>query len=134
MIITVPENAEEEKVRSVIDSWAVASNAGDLEAQLVLMTEDVTFLSVGHPPMSRTEFIVRFAAMAEKFRVVCRPEVREIKIVDDMAIVWSRLSVEIVPRVDGASIQKAGDTLTVLRRGSDGRWRIVESRVTRMPT
>ncbi len=115
---------DEQEVRAVIDAWAHASNAGDLEAQLTLMTEDVTFLSVGHPPMSRTEFIVRFAAMAERFRVVCRPEVREIKIVDDMAVVWNRLSIEIIPRAKGPSIQKAGDTLTILRRGTDGRWRI----------
>jgi uncharacterized protein (TIGR02246 family) len=42
---------DEQAIREVVSTWLRASNAGDTETVLSLMTEDVVFLVPGQPPM-----------------------------------------------------------------------------------
>jgi ketosteroid isomerase-like protein len=42
----------------------------------------------------------------------------------DVAVCWNLLEVKITPLAGGATVKRAGNTLTVLRRGADGQWRI----------
>jgi uncharacterized protein (TIGR02246 family) len=42
--------SDEQKIRALIDAWGEASEAGDLTAQMHLMTEDVVFLTSGSAP------------------------------------------------------------------------------------
>ena len=50
------EHSDDQKIRALIDAWGEASAAGDLAAQLNLITPDVAFLTPGRPPMRRDEF------------------------------------------------------------------------------
>jgi len=115
---------DEEQIRALIEAWGRASEAGDLDTQLALMTEDVTFLTTGNPPMSRADFITGFTKMMKLFRMVCHSDVQEITVTGDFAISWNHLTVEITPLAGGAVIKRSGDTLSVLRRGPDGQWRL----------
>jgi uncharacterized protein (TIGR02246 family) len=116
--------ADEQKIRAVIDTWAAASADGDLTALANLMTEDVAFLTQGQPPMRRTQFFDAFAQMSGSFTITNRSNVQEIAISGDLAICWSYLEVEITPVAGGNIIKRAGNILTVFRRGTDGQWRI----------
>jgi ketosteroid isomerase-like protein len=60
----------------------------------------------------------------QSFRMVCHSDIQEITVTGDIATSWNRLSIYITPRAGGDTIQRAGDTLTVLRRGPDGQWRV----------
>jgi ketosteroid isomerase-like protein len=104
--------AEEQKIRAVIDTWAAASADADLIALANLMTEDVAFLTQGQPPMRRKQFFNAFAQMSGSFTITSR------------SICWSYLEVEITPVAGGNIIKRAGNILTVFRRGTDGQWRI----------
>jgi uncharacterized protein (TIGR02246 family) len=119
-----PTKSEEQKIRALIDAWGEASEAGDLTAQMQLMTEDVVFLTSGSAPMRRKQFADAFAAMTAMVHLTCRSNVQEITISGDLALCWNLLEVSFTPVEGGQTRKHAGNVLTALRRGTDGQWRI----------
>ena len=115
---------DKQQIRAVIDAWGEASAAGDLTAQLNLMTRDVIFLTPGNPPMHRDQFAVGFKAMIAEARLACRSNIQEITVNGDLAVCWNLLEVDFTPIQGGETVKHAGHTLTGLRRGADGQWRI----------
>jgi uncharacterized protein (TIGR02246 family) len=116
--------SDDQQIRAVIDAWGEASAAGDLTAQLNLMTRDVIFLTPGNPPMHRDQFAAGFKAMIEVVRLACRSNVQKITVSGDLAVCWNLLEVDFTPIEGGETVKHAGHTLTALRREDDGQWRI----------
>ena len=115
---------DEQQIRALIDAWGAATADGDLIAQVNLMTDDVLFLTAGRAPMGREEFAMAFKSMVETVRLECRSNVQEITIDGDLAVCWNLFEINITPIAGGTTIQRAGNVLSVLRRGADGHWRI----------
>jgi uncharacterized protein (TIGR02246 family) len=118
------EQNDEQKIRALIDTWAQATHAGDLTAQMNLMTEDVVFLTAGNMPMRREDYAAGFRSMIGQVSLRVRSNPQEITITGDTAICWNLLEVSITPLAGGATIKRAGNNLTVFQRGHDGQWRI----------
>jgi uncharacterized protein (TIGR02246 family) len=118
------QQTDEQQIRALVDAWIEATHTGDIIAQMNLMTEDVVFLTAGSIPMSREEYAARFRAMIEQVSIRIRSNTQEITITGDVAILWNLLEVSITPLEGGTTIKRAGNTLTALRRGTDGQWRI----------
>ena len=116
--------ADEQKIRELIDRWSMATRAGDLTAILNLMTEDVVFLTSGNVPMRRDDFISAFNSMAGAVEIDGRSDVQEITVSGDIAVCWNLLEVRVTPAAGGETVKRAGNTLTVFRRGDDGQWRL----------
>ena len=116
--------ADEQQIRDLIDEWGRATSEGDLIAQMNLMTEDVAFLTPGNVPMRRKEFADGFTSMMQAFRLECRSNIQDVTVSGDLAVCWNLLEVDITPAAGGNTIKRAGNTLTALRRGTDGKWRI----------
>jgi uncharacterized protein (TIGR02246 family) len=89
-----------------------------------MMTEDVVFLTPGNPPMHRQDFITSSKSMAKKITFEGHSDVQEITVTGDQAICWTHLEIVVTPLAGGTPVKRAGNTLSVLRRGSDGQWRI----------
>lgn len=115
---------DEQKIREVIDKWAAATLAGDLTAVLSLMTEDAVFLTASNVPMRRQDFVEMFQSMAGAVEVDARSKVQELTVSGDIAVCWNLIEVKVTPLAGGSTIKRAGNTLTVFRRGSDGEWRL----------
>ena len=115
---------DEQKIRDVIKTWGVASEAGDLDTLLTLMADDVIFLTAGNRSMSRVDFASGFSNMNKSFRITVRSDVQEISVEGNLAVCWNRLSIEMLPLGQGKPAAYSGSVLTVLRRGDDGSWRI----------
>jgi len=115
---------DEQKIRALIDTWSAATRAGDLTAILNLMTEDVVFLTAGNAPMLRDDFISAFNSMAGAVEIDGRSDVQEITVSGDIAVCWNLLEVRVTPAAGGETVKRAGNTLTVFRRGDDGQWRL----------
>ena len=115
---------DEQQIRALIEAWIEATHTGDLIAQMNLMTEDVVFLTAGSIPMRREDYASRFRSMIEQVSIRIRSNTQEITITGDVAILWNLLEVSITPLEGGTTIKRAGNTLTALRRGTDGQWRI----------
>jgi uncharacterized protein (TIGR02246 family) len=122
--MTTEPLSDEQQIRKLIDDWATASREGDLDTVMNLMTEDVVFLTPGNPPMHRKDFAAGATAMKGTVRIEGRSDVQEITVNGDTAICWNRLEVEITPLAGGVTSKRVGNTLSVLRRGADGQWRI----------
>ena len=115
---------DEQQIRGLIDTWSEATRAGDLTAILNLMTDDVVFLTASNVPMRRDDFVAAFKSMAGAVDIEGRSDVQEITVSGDIAVCWNLLEVRVTPAAGGTTVKRDGNTLTVFRRGDDGRWRI----------
>ena len=116
-------SGDEQAIRALIARWLEATRAGDVDAVLALMAPDAVFLMAGQPPM------VGHAAFAKSLRTVLADhtiesasEVDEVAVSGDMAYCRSRLSVTVTSKHGQLPLQRTGHTLTILRKGSDGKW------------
>jgi uncharacterized protein (TIGR02246 family) len=120
----IADSPDAAQALALVQRWCAASEAGDLDALLPLMTDDILFLTPANPPMTRADFIAGFRSMQGKVRISCHPNVQEITIEGPLAILRNQLVVEIHPLAGGEPIRHAGEVLSVLRRGADGQWRL----------
>jgi len=113
---------DERAIRELVETWMEASRAGDTTAVLELMTDDVVFMVPGHEPFGKEEFRQN-SEMMRDVRLDGNAEIREIEVAGDRA--WIRNHIDItITQPDGGSLRRSGYTLTILRKGGDGRWRL----------
>jgi uncharacterized protein (TIGR02246 family) len=115
-------NSDEDQIRAVVSTWLAATKAGDVEAVLQLMTDDVVFLVPGRPPMRKAEYAAAAKAQASGTAPTFdgKSEIQEIQVAGDWAFLWSKLTV-VATAADGGRSTRSGHTLTVFHR-QDGRW------------
>jgi uncharacterized protein (TIGR02246 family) len=113
---------DERAIRELVDKWMDASRAGDLATILDLMTDDVLFMTPAGEPFGKQEF----AAMSEAMKdadIDGRASVQEIEVAGEWA--WLRNRIDLtVTAAESSPAHRSGDTLTILRKGDDRRWRL----------
>lgn len=117
--------SDEQQIRDLVSNWMAATNAGDVDAILSSMTDDVVFLTPGTKVMRKEDFAAaaRSQAGAAAPTIDGASEIQEIRVVGDWAFMWAKLQVTVTPPGGGASIRRAGHTLSILRK-ENGRWRL----------
>lgn len=113
---------DERAIRQLIETWMAASKAGDVETVLELMTDDVVFMVPGQEPFGKEAFAASAAAM-KNLRIDGRNEIKELQILGDWAYLRDYLDLTITPEV-GQPVRRCGYTLTILKKGDDGKWRL----------
>ena len=115
--------SDEDQIRTLVQTWQSATEAGDIDTVLGLMTEDVVFLVAGRPPMCKAEFaaLSQVPAGSPRPKFEGTSEIQEVQVSGDMAYIWTELSVTVTPPGASQPIERAGHTLTVFRRVA-GRW------------
>ena len=115
--------SDEDQIRELVTTWMSASRAGDVETVLSLMADDAVFLAAGRPPMSKEEFAraARAQAGATAPRIDGTSEIQELEVSGDRAFMWTRLRVVAAPADGSPPIERAGHTLTILKK-ENGRW------------
>ena len=117
------DERDKQQIREVIESWLRATAAADVDAILKLMADDVVFLVAGQPPMrGKAAFAAALRGALQHFRVEGSADIKEIEILGDHAYCWNHLSLKLTPLQGGAPQKRAGYTLSIFRKGSDGRW------------
>lgn len=113
---------DERAIHELVQTWMEASRAGDTATVLDLMADDVTFMTCGREPFSKEEFRAASESMTG-MKIDGRAEVREMQVEGGWA--WIRNHIELT-LTDGTSdpVRRSGYTLTILRKGNDGRWRV----------
>src|SRR5215471_6145695 len=113
---------DERAIRELVNVWLAASKAGDLQTILSLMTNDVIFMVPGRRPFGKEAF----AAASQEMQNVSMEgisDIQEIQVLGDWAYLRNYIEMVVTPP-NGAPVRRSGYTLTILRKGSDGRWRL----------
>jgi uncharacterized protein (TIGR02246 family) len=111
---------DERAIRELIAAWFAATKAGDTETVLSLMSDDVVFMVPGREPFGKEAFAAASRSMAG-VQIDGTSEIVELRVVGDWAWMRNRLRLKITPP-NGPPMVRAGYTLTILSKGSDGRW------------
>lgn len=103
--------------------WIEATRAGDVDAVMSLMAPDAMFLMAGQAPMAGHEaFAKSLRAVLASHTIDSTSEVDEVAVSGDMAYCRTRLTVTITSKDGELPLQRKGHTLTILRKGADGKW------------
>jgi uncharacterized protein (TIGR02246 family) len=113
---------DERAIRALVETWMAASSAGDLETVLGLMTDDVLFMVPGREPFGKDEFAAMSTSMAG-VSIDGASDIRELQVIGDWAYLRNFIEIA-VTAPDKPPIERSGYTLSILRRESDGRWRL----------
>jgi uncharacterized protein (TIGR02246 family) len=111
---------DEAAIRDLVATWMQASQAGDLNTVLGLMEEDVIFMVPGAEPFGKEAFAAASQGMKD-MRMETTSDIRELKIFDSWAYLRNYIEVSMTPS-SGKAVRRAGYTLTVLHKQTDGRW------------
>ena len=113
---------DEQAIRTLVATWMSASKAGDLATVLNLMTDDVVFLVPGQKPFGKAEFTAASASMKD-MQIEGTSNIQELQIVGNWAYLRNQIEM-VVTSPRGDAIRRAGQTLTILQKGLDGKWRL----------
>jgi len=112
---------DEQAIRSVVHTWIDATQRGDIDTVLGLLTEDALFLIQGQPPMTRSMFEAASRSQAAaKLHIEAESQIKEVLVEGAMGYLWSHLAVTVAP-LGADPIRREGHTLTVFKKVS-GRW------------
>jgi uncharacterized protein (TIGR02246 family) len=113
---------DERAIRELVATWMAATEAGDQDTVLGLMTDDVVFMVPGREPFGKAAFAAAAGRM-QGLRIEGTSDIVELQVLGDWAYLRSHLRVTMTPRGD-APTTRSGYTLTILRKERDGRWRL----------
>jgi uncharacterized protein (TIGR02246 family) len=111
---------DERAIRDLVATWMKASEAGDVNAVLSLMADEVIFTVPGREPFGKDVFRAASEAM-KNVRLTGTSDIREIKVLGDWAYIRNYIEITLMPP-DGAAMRRRGYTLSILRKQSDGKW------------
>ncbi len=111
---------DEHAIRDLVATWMQASQAGDLDTVLGLMEDGVVFTVPGAEPFGKEAFAATSQGMKD-MRMEGTSDIRELRIFDSWAYLRNYIEVTMTPP-GGKPVRRAGYTLTILRKQTDGRW------------
>ena len=115
-------NDDEKEIRNLVTTWMTASEKGDLDTVLRLMTDDVVFMTPGREPFGKEAFRQQSGAMKDT-KIAGKSEIRELKVLGGWAFI--RNHIDITMTIKGKEpMRREGYTLTLLRKEPDGYWRV----------
>lgn len=114
--------SDHDQIRDLVERWHAATRAGDVDAVLALMTDDVRFLVPGRPPMDRAEFARLSTPPPGSPRPAMESQqtIEALEVSGDLACMQASLTVT-VTTPGGTPVTRSGRTLTVFRKVG-GRW------------
>jgi uncharacterized protein (TIGR02246 family) len=113
----------ERAIRDVVETWMAATKRGDLATVLNLMTDDVVFMVPGQEPFGKEAF----SALSEGMKSVeidATSEVQELQVFGSWAYMRNHIRITATPGNGGAPVRRSGYTLSIFRKGEDGKWRL----------
>ena len=116
--------SDEQAIRDVVSTWLGATAAGDVDAILPLMSEDVVFLRPDQPPMrGRDAFAAGLRAALPQISIQGVSDIQEIQVFGNIAYCWNRLTVTMTPRNGNQPAKRhSGNVLSIFRQEPAGNW------------
>ncbi len=114
---------DEKAIRDLVATWMEASRRGDTRILLSLMTDDVMFMVPGREPFGKEEFAASSRGVTD-VTIEGAAEIKEIEVMGNWAYLRNRLTVTVTPAGGEPMLKRSGYTLSIPRKGKDGRWRL----------
>jgi uncharacterized protein (TIGR02246 family) len=123
--MTGREINDEDAIRQLVSTWMTATDRGDVETILSLISDDAVFLITGQPVMTKAAFAAAATAQWGDAAAQIRgtSEIQEIKVLGDWAFMRAELTLVITP-ARGRKFTRAGHTLSILKK-EQGKWLLV---------
>lgn len=113
--------------RLPIEDWCKAEAARDIEAKMRLFTSDAVIMAPGEPDAIGQQAVRAWHEKEWKgTKYQCSGSVDEVQIFGDWGIARGRFSGTLTP-ANGAPRPASGKFLNVVRRQTDGSWRIARA-------
>ena len=114
---------DERTIRDLVETWMAATKRGDLATVLSLMTDDVVFMVPSQEPFGKEAF----SALSDGMRSIeidGTSNVQELQVVGAWAYMRNHIRITATPASGGEPVRRSGYTLSIFRKGEDGRWRL----------
>ena len=119
------DSADIAAVPRSMEAATAAHAAGDSVGIADLFTEDAVIMPAGEPTASgRAQVLASFGAFFRNYTSQARIEPIETHIAGDWAWARTRVSGTLTPRAGGAPIELSAREIAILRRQSDGSWKV----------
>jgi len=116
---------DEDAIRELVQTWMSATKVGDIQTVLSLMTDDVVFMTPAAEPFGKDVFVATAQQMEDALQILeGSNEIRELQVLGDWAYLRGYIEITMNTPESAAPVHRSGYTLTILRKESDGRWRI----------
>jgi len=113
---------DEQAIRQLVQDWMDFTRRGEFDRVLNLMTDDALFLTPGQKPFGKIEF-GEHSESSRGVRIEGSNEIQELYVSGKWAWMRSAITITATPP-EGEPVRRSGYTLTVLRKGDDGHWRL----------
>lgn len=123
--------SDEQAIRDLVANWLAASKAGDTNAMLSMMADDVVFMTPGREPFGKEAF----AGQSKNMRGISidgKSKIAEIQVMGDWAWMRNHLTVTMSPP-GGQTIVLSGWILSILRKNAQGTWQLARDANLLMP-
>ncbi len=115
---------DEKAIRKVVDDWMAATRAGDKETVLNLVSDDVIFFTPFGPPFGKKEFAGAQGDNSDMPEIDGKSDILEMEVMGERAWIRNQIDIQITPPDGGETKKMSGQTLTLLKKGADGQWRV----------
>jgi uncharacterized protein (TIGR02246 family) len=117
-----------DEIKRLQEAWIGALKAGDVDYLMTMVTDDVV---AAHPggktTRGRQELADDFRNFFRKFRMNQSATSEETIIAGEWAFDRSSVNTDIVPVTGGEPSQVKSEVIVILRRGTDGSWKIART-------
>jgi uncharacterized protein (TIGR02246 family) len=115
-----------------VSAWEAATRAGNHSALLDLVTEDCVFLAPGVPPIQGRGNLAPLVAALAQYKLEPLFSLHELVVAGDWAFGWGKDEHTATPLTGGSPTSAKGWAVTILRRGSDQKWRFARGINTKL--
>lgn len=115
-------NDDERAIRELVETWMAATRAGNTATVLELIADDAIFMTCGAAPFGKDVFRAASESLGQ-VKMDGHADIREMHIGGDWAWVRNHIEISLASGTEDP-VRRSGDTLTILRKDADGRWRV----------
>ena len=116
--------ADEQAIRKVVADWIRFTQEERIDELMQLMTDDMLFLTVHQPPMTKADFEAGSRSMVGQMKIECESDIKEVRVEGNLGWMWQVLKVKIT-MPGHEPMLKEGKVFGLHRKGPDGQWRLM---------
>jgi uncharacterized protein (TIGR02246 family) len=112
-------------IRQLAADWRAGWLAGDTDLLISLYGDDPVLMPQDHPAVfGKAAIRSLYEPVLQQYLIVSESRLMEVEAHGDWGYFWSTYTLTATPKAGGPSIQSAGKSVFIVKRASDGAWKI----------